>query len=147
MTTELQVRDINPGKTPKETGFVPSISKSILSAPASLPCHMSVNENAGEEFPVPLEAYPDFSSMKDKVSLYSMKTTILLNISDMITNLFNAIEAREPGKQFSTPREADILIKLSKCIRIIENSFKPRRPKPTIKQWNDLVKFVLNSKV
>lgn len=65
---------------------------------------------------------------------------ILGNFYAMAANLLQAINAREPGMQFATPQEADVLYKLSRCIAILKNIRRPRTAPPATGHWTNLTK-------
>jgi hypothetical protein len=58
----------------------------------------------------------------------------------MTTNLLTAINSREPGRQYATAQEVDVLYKLSRCIATLKKDQKPRSAKSTIHHRNSVMK-------
>jgi hypothetical protein len=70
----------------------------------------------------------------------TIEETILNDFYTMVTNLLQAIDSREPGRQIATAQEVDVLYKLSKCIAALKNNQKPRSTESAIRHWNSVMK-------
>jgi hypothetical protein len=95
------------------------------------------NEQSGH---APANKCIPLGSASQKVRNMITEEAILDNFYAMVTNLLQAIDSREPGRQIATSQEVDVLYKLSKCIAALKNNQKPRSTESAIRHWNSLMK-------